>query len=262
MLFANNNTISYELYYQPELTPEEDVDAVLKLLEQIKKERSINYKICTDLKDEEIEDILDEIRSAALKGKFRVVSRGGAALAISKTKKLNFLHGPILIVREGRRAINVFPKSDSGSKGSKKTALDFLKNVVSDESSNAAYFSEIDFSEEDLRNLIIKFPGIIEEELEYFDIEIDVGSAVIDLVMKDKKGNHLLLEFKLEVKDATIGQLTRYNIESYSKLYEIPKSKIRRGIVTLSYTGQIIESCKTNKIELYIINSSNLGYTD
>ncbi|HUU77455.1 MAG TPA: endonuclease NucS domain-containing protein [candidate division Zixibacteria bacterium] len=257
---TNSNSIMYELYFHPEITNQNNVKHAIDLLQSIKKERDINFIIRDNLTDEEIEDLLEDIRSAALRGKFRVVSRGGAALAISKTKNLNFQHGPILIVREGRKAINVFPKSDQGAKGSRKTALDFLKKIKTDHSSDLMFFDEINFSEEDLRNLVIKYPGIIEENLTYIDIEVNIGSAVIDLVMKDKDENHLLLEFKLEAKDDTIGQLTRYNIETYAQKFDLKKENVRKGIVSLSYSGQIINACKTNNLELYIIKSLNLGF--
>ena len=69
-----------------------------------------------------------------------------------------------------------------------------------------------------------------------------------------------MLEFKLNANDKTIGQIARYNYESYSKLMNIPLNKIRKGIVTLNYTGQIIEACKENNIELYILKFNNCGY--
>jgi len=184
---------------------------------------------------------------ASQRGKFRVVSKGGAALAISGKKKLNHIHGPILLIRKESIIIDVYPKGKQGLKGSRISTVTFLKQAVESDDLLVEDIDDLSFTEQNLRNLIINQPMLLEE------------GAIIDLVMIDKKGNHLLLEFKLSTKDRTIGQITRYNFDTYAELYNLPKEKIRKGIVTLSVTGQLVDACKTNNIELYVVKTDNLG---
>ena len=89
---------------------------------------------------------------------------------------------------------------------------------------------------------------------------MSLDSAIVDLVLIDKNKNHLLLEIKLDAKDRTIGQVSRYNIVDYAKKKGIDPKNVRKGIVTLSYTGQIEKACKENKIELFILKFENIGY--
>ena len=252
--------VTLELYYKIPVTPNEDINQALKLLEEIKLKKGYSYQIIDDLSSSEEEDLKDEIRIAAGRWKFKVVTKGGGALVISGSKKLNYQHGPILVIRTNKKIIEVFPRGDPGSKESRWTAIDFLQTFLKENKAITEVFKGQTFSEEDLRNLIKGTPGIIETGLTYSDVEVEIDSSRIDLVLIDKKQNHLLLEFKLNATDQTIGQVTRYNLDLYSEKFHVPKDKIRRGIVTLSVTGQIKEACKTQQIELYVIRATNYGY--
>ena len=252
--------ITFELYYKESITPTEELHQSLKMLDDIRKKKSIEFQVFTELSENDEENLKDEIRIAATKLKFKVVTKGGGALVISGSKKLNYQHGPILVVRSNQKIIEVFPRGDPGSKESRWTAIDFLSNYLRGDLAITDVLVGQKFLEEDLRNLIISTPGIIELGLIYHDVEVEIESSRIDLVLIDKKGNHLLLEFKLNATDQTIGQVTRYNLEYYSQKFSISKEKLRRGIVTLSVTGQIKEACKTQQIELYVIRSTNYGF--
>lgn len=249
----------YEVFYTDQ-TPQSEVKKVVNLLIQLEADKQIKHNIIIPKSEEELNSIADEIRIAATKHAFRVVSGGGAALVLSGTKKMNFPHGPILIVRKDGNIERVYPSGEQGIKGSRITAFDYLRRIIRGEDIFQGTQNERTFTENDLRNLVINSPRIIEEGLIFHDLEVDVESAIIDLVMIDKNKNHLLLEFKLTAKDRTIGQVTRYNLEYYANKYGISQNKIRRGIVTLSVSGQIIEACKNNQIELHIIQSKNYGF--
>ncbi|MFW9924970.1 MAG: endonuclease NucS domain-containing protein [Candidatus Thorarchaeota archaeon] len=249
----------YEVYFN-EHTPQTEVKKVMNLLVQLEADKQIKYNVINPKSDEELNSLADEIRIAATKHTFRVVSGGGAALVLSGTKKMNFPHGPILVIRNEGNIVRVYPSGEQGIKGSRITAFDYLRRITRGDDILQDYHEERTFSENDLRNLVINSPRVLEEGLSFHDIEVDVGSAIVDLVMIDKDKNHLLLEFKLTAKDRTIGQITRYSIENYAAKLNIPVEKIRRGIVTLSVSGQLIEACQTNQIELYIVQAKNFGF--
>jgi len=252
--------IVYELYTIPGITPNSELDKAKNLLNQLQETKGLTFKIISSLTERASMKLRDEIAMASQRGKFRVVSKGGAALAISGKKKLNHLHGPILLIRKLGFVIDVYPKGKQGLKGSRISTTSFLKQAVDSDDLLVEDIDDLSFTEQHLRNLIINQPMLLEAGLIFHKVEVSIDSAIIDLVLIDKQGNHLLLEFKLNAKDRTIGQITRYNFDTYTKLYNLPKEKIRKGIVTLAVTGQLIEACKTNNIELYIIRLDNLGF--
>ncbi len=252
--------LMFNLYYSRDESPNDEVQKTIDLLEKVKQAKKISYEIITKLSDNEYKKLKREISAAAGPGKFKIVSGGGAALAISKSKKLNFKQGPILVILFKDEIIRVCPYGEQGVKGSRINAFDYLTEILNSSSDVYAELDEKTFTEQNLRNLIIMKPSLLGEELEYLDVEVGLDSAVIDLVLIDKDRNHLLLEIKLDAKDKTIGQITRYNINDYSKRKDISPERIRKGIVTLSYTGQIVKACKENKIELFVLDFKNLGY--
>ncbi|MHA1355976.1 MAG: endonuclease NucS domain-containing protein [Candidatus Heimdallarchaeota archaeon] len=241
---TNPKDILYELYVIPGITPVEETDESKLLLEQLQETKGLTFNIISSINDLDTKKLLSEIAMASQRGKFRVVSKGGAALAISGKESI---------------IIDVYPKGKQGLKGSRISTVTFLKQAVESDDLLVEDIDDLSFTEQNLRNLIINQPMLLEEGLVFHKVEVSIESAIIDLVMIDKKGNHLLLEFKLSTKDRTIGQITRYNFDTYAELYNLPKEKIRKGIVTLSVTGQLVDACKTNNIELYVVKTDNLG---
>ncbi|MBD3190033.1 MAG: DUF91 domain-containing protein [Candidatus Heimdallarchaeota archaeon] len=258
---SDSSNIVYELYYSPTETPKELVEEVKELLKKLQDKDDVVIEIFETIESAQQQLLEDEIRTAATRGKFKVVSGGGGPLAISgSSKKLNLINGPVLVIRRDGRIEEVFPRGIQGIKDSRISPIDFLKKSLFSEKPITERLDDISFTEKNLRNLIITSPSLIEEGLTLLDTEVEIDSAVIDLVLEDRQENHLLLEFKLTAKDQTIGQVTRYNYKEYSRKKNISPAKIRRGIVTLGITGQIIKACKTNNIELYLVKVENLGY--
>jgi RecB family endonuclease NucS len=252
--------LKFNLYYSLEESPSEEVNKVLDILRKVKQAKKIRPKIITKLSEDEYIKLKREISASAGPGKFKIVSGGGAALAISKTKKLNFKQGPILVILHKDEIIRVCPYGEQGVKGSRISPFDYLTEILNSSSDVYSDLDEKTFTEQNLRNLIIKKPSLLGEELEYLDVEVALDSAIVDLVLVDSNKNHLLLEIKLDAKDKTIGQVTRYNIDDYSNRKGISPKKIRKGIVTLSYTGQIVKACKENMIELFVLDFRSIGF--
>ena len=210
--------LEFDLYYSLEESPIDEVDKVLGLLEKVKQTKKIKFNIITNITENEYKKLKREISAAAGPGKFKIVSGGGAALAISKSKKLNFKQGPILVILYKDEIIRVCPYGEQGVKGSRISPFDFLTEIMNSKTDLFSDLDEKSFTEQNLRNLIIKKPSLLGEELEYLEVEVSLDSAIIDLVLIDKNKNHLLLEIKLDAKDRTIGQVTRYNIADYVKI--------------------------------------------
>ncbi len=249
----------FNLYYNDE-TPDSEIIKVKELLQKLKELKSIKFNEIDSLSEKGRKELKDRIRNAATRWKFKVVSGGGAKLVISRKKKLNLQDGPILVVLKDDEIIRACPYGLAGVKGSKESPYRHLLEILNNETDYYPDLYDKSFTEQDLVNLIIKKPSLLEDGLDFLEEEVDLGTARIDLVFIDKDKNHFLVEIKLDAKDSTIGQVTRYNIENYSKKKRIPPEKIRKGIVTLSHTGQIVEACEENKIELFILDFKKIGY--
>lgn len=253
--------LQFDLYYSLEESPEDEVNRIIELLKNLEQSKQIKFNLITEITEIEYKKLKREISAAAGPGKFKIVSGGGAALAISKSKKLNFKQGAILVILYGDEIIRVCPYGEQGVKGSRISPFEFLSEILNSQTDVFADLDEKSFTEQHLRNLIIRKPSILGEELEYLEVEVDLISARADLVLIDRNKNHILLEVKPEADDKTMGQVLRYDIKYYAKLKNISPKKVRRGIVTLGYTGQIVKACKENKIELFILKFENIGYS-
>ncbi|MEA2071375.1 MAG: endonuclease NucS [Asgard group archaeon] len=265
-MMKSSNTINnsakmyFELYYDPQKTPKNLVKEAKELLNKIKKEKNIPYKVIISISKDEASQLKGKMRLASNRGKFRIVSGGGATLPISGGKNLNLSNIPIVLLYSDNKIIDIYPKGIQGVKGSCKSIKMGLQEILQTKAPLSLNIDKLSFSEQDLRNLIITKPELIEEGLKFNGVEVKIPSSIIDLVFEDQEGNHLLLEFKLTAKDKTLGQIARYNLQEYCNLMKIPETKIRRGIVMLHYSGQIIKACKNHQIELYQINLENVGY--
>ena len=108
--------LKFNLYYSPEESPVDEVDKVLGLLEKVQQTKKIKFNIITNITENEYNKLKREISAAAGPGKFKIVSGGGAALTISKSKKLNFKQGPILVILYKDEIIRVCPYGEQGVK--------------------------------------------------------------------------------------------------------------------------------------------------
>ena len=113
-------------------------------------------------------------------------------------------------------------------------------------------FSElIKFTERDLQKLLANHPGLIEEGLEFIDLEVEVEGGLIDCVFRDKNGHYLIVETKLKASDQLTGQILRY-FNTFKKEYKT--ENVRKGIACIEITNNRVNTFKDLEIEVFKIN--------
>ena len=111
--------------------------------------------------------------------------------------------------------------------------------------------SDFKFTERDLQKLLATYPHLIEEDLTYIDLEVEVEGGSIDCVFRDKNDIYLVIETKLKASDQLTGQILRY-ANTLMKNYQL--ETIRKGIACLEIDRKRIETFKELEIEIFKIN--------
>ena len=227
----------------------EDLEYIKILLQKIKNKHQIDHQVVTSdkLDETKIKVLLDQIRIASRNAEARATSSGGGMLPISRSKKLNVDKMPILLVIEEGRPINVFPQ-EKGPKGSRTEVIRYLEQLL--EADTFQGFEKQVISEDDIWKIASNFPSIIEEGLEYRSREVEVEGGIIDIVFVDQHGNHMLVEIEIKATDAAIGQVSRF-VEGYCKKNKISREKIRKAIICIEISKNVLSACKENEIEVY-----------
>ena len=240
---------SYILYVTPAIVSRE-VEQITNLLEGIRIKHTVSYKIVdgSQLSSEEKDELAATLRRISNKKRIRVRSSGGGILPISRSGAVNFGNIPILLVLEDERPIDVYPH-EAGAKGQKFDVLQHLNAILKVRHLDELRAEEV-LSEQDISKMISFFPTLLEEGLEFVDTEVAVRGAQIDVVFKDKADKHVLVEIELKVTDAAIGQVIKF-LEPYSQRFGISPENIRRVLVCVDISENLVNTCKAEGIEVY-----------
>ena len=238
--------ITYRLYITAGME-DKDAGSYHTLLDAIKEKHGIGYErvdIAT-LTDAEKEQLVEDLRIISRKNGIGVVSKGSGVLPISRRKKLGKIC--ILLKLENGQVTNVYPHEIN------KKRIDIAShlNRVLKASSMNEITDHSSISEQDIARMISTFPELIEEGLEFIDTEVETEGGQIDAVFKSKKDEHLLIEIEIEARDNAIGQVQRF--VTYSEKYNIPREKIRLGIVCARIADSRLKACIGAGIEVYVL---------
>jgi RecB family endonuclease NucS len=167
----------------------------------------------------------------------QVKSGGGRTLPISGSSKLN--HSiPILIVYDGIKPVDVYPKDLMGVKYDLNSAF------------KTARPSDTLGIESNLVTILSSKPELLGPGLQLVHREFETGSGVIDLIFKDPEGVLLSVEVKEEADQETVGQVLKQSNGLKDKLGTL---SFRKAIVALRTSGNVRAACKDGGIELYLI---------
>ncbi len=183
------------------------------------------------------ERFLADIRLIPPQTRGQVRSGGGRTLPISGSSKLN--HSiPILIVYNGNRPIDVFPKDLMGIKYDLSSAFKIPTTT------------DVLGVENSLVSILFSKPELLGPGLEPVHREFETGSGVIDLIFKDRDGVLLAVEVKNVADQETVGQVMKQSSGLKDKL---GSSSFRRAIVALRTSGNVRAACKDAGVELYLL---------
>lgn len=239
--------ITYRLYISAG-AQEKNAGSYQLLLEAIKDKHGIRYECVyiDTLNDAEKEQLIEDLRILSRKNGIGVVSKGSGMLPISRKKNLGKIC--ILLKLENGLITNVYPHE----KNKKRIDIASHLNKALKASSMNEITDHVPISERDIARMISTFPELIEEGMEFIDTEVETEGGRIDAVFKSRNKEHLLIEIEIEVKDNAIGQVQRF--VTYSEKYNIPREKIRLGLVCARIADSRLKACIGAGIEVYVLN--------
>jgi Endonuclease NucS len=180
---------------------------------------------------------LDDIRLVPPQVRGQVRSGGGSTLPISGSSKLN-RSIPILIVYDGTKPVDVYPKDLMGVKYDLNSAF------------KTARQSDTLGVESNLVTILSAKPELLGPGLRLVHREFETGSGIVDMIFKDPEGVFLSVEAKEEADQETVGQVLKQSNGLKDKL---GSSSFRKAIVALRTSGNVLAACKDVGIELYLI---------
>lgn len=236
--------IKHILYIHP---IESNLKLYIDLLQQISKKHLIKYEIreFDTLSLNEKSTLIENLRIVSRKNAVGIVSKGTGALPISRSKQIG--QNTILLRIEHGQIKCVYPHE----KNKKRIEIKYYLNSLL----KSAYINEIiehnSITEMDISRMLSTFPELIEKDLQFVDTEVEVEGGRIDIVFLTKMNEHLLIEIEIEAKDNAIGQVQRF--VTYASKYNIPKNRIRFGIVCAKMSKSRLTACSNAGIEVYTL---------
>jgi len=237
----------FKLYIRED-TPKETSDPLRHLLEKISTSHQCNFEILhiEDLANEEQEELIESIRVISRKNAIGVVSKGRGSLPISRKKNLSNV-GILIHSRDGKD-ISVHPNVKNNKL---TTAIQYL-NLVQSSSSVEEALNSNHISEDDISRMITSMPELIEPNLTFQEIEVEINGGRIDAVFLDNEGKHFLIEIEINARDNAIGQVQRFKLP-YAEKYDIDPEDIRLGIVCAGIDSSRMTACRGAGIEVYCL---------
>ena len=177
-----------------------------------------------------------------------IVTSQGDMLPLTGGKNLNIGNTPILLVEDDGKPLDALPKRVQGLLTSVRAGLvEMLEN--------GPQFERPVFSAENLAiSRVMKDLRAIEEGLEVLGQEVDVSGGKIDLLTKDRNQRLLVVEFKRQATDKSIGQVIRL-AASLAEREKVSPSMIRKMILCGRMNDHLKTAAKSVDIEVRILPS-------
>ncbi|MEA1984140.1 MAG: endonuclease NucS, partial [Euryarchaeota archaeon] len=190
-----------------------------------------------DLDDNEQEQLLETIRITSRKNGMGVVSKGRGPLPISR--KHNLSNVGILVQFQDDRPVDVYPHVKNG----KRTDVLQHLNHLEDASDLDALMETEHIREEDIARMIATFPELIEDGLNFHEMEVEVEGGRIDAVFINRNEKRLLVEIEITARDNAIGQVQRFRLP-YAGKYHLDKERVRLAIVCARISESRLQACR------------------
>jgi Endonuclease NucS C-terminal domain len=195
-----------------------------------------------DLRGEE--QVIEDIRMMKPQSRGSVVASGGNALPISGSKKLNLQNTPIILVREKKKPVYVFPCKIGERYYSVQNGTSFLRE-------NLPNIIKLQGDMEDtLVTIISDAPEMIEGGLVLDDLELDTPSGKTDVILKDSDGKFLVIEVEREATDSTVGQILRLSA-GFEKQIGASLNTVRAGVACYRIHPNVLAACERANVEVW-----------
>jgi hypothetical protein len=227
----------------------ERIQWIVSTLEDIKSRWGIQYRLDEiDSIPEDGADILRaQIREIIPQSRGRIVSSGGNVLPLSHGKRLNVENTPILILYEDGRPVQVYPHMLGRAYVSVEEGLNRILKGGPEGS-----MKDRGLLEAPLQKLLVGNPSMLEDGASCLGVEVDVGVGVADLVLRGGDGRTIIVEVKSHADDSAVGQVSRI-AEGYATKEGADAQRVRKAIVCVTLSKNLVEACRGAGIELYKI---------
>ncbi len=186
-----------------------------------------------------------EIRDIPPQARGKIVSSKNRILPLTHSKRLNLENTPVLVMYSDNTPVNVYPHA----LGTVYLEIeDGLNNILS--GGPKAHMEARGLLEEPIIKILADNPSLLEKNAKFEGVNIDVGTGTADIVLKDQKGQSIVVEVETHANDFAVGQVSRLTA-GYASKQNLSQSQVRKAIVCQSFDKNLPEACKAAGIELY-----------
>ncbi len=216
-----------------------------QLLESVRVKWDTEFKVVPgeSLTADSERELKVALRNLPPQKRGEIVTSRGNMLPLSKGKKLNLDNTPILLGEKDGIPIDVFPKrTEDQYRDVRGGFLQMLEKGIEVE--------EVARSPEDLaRSRLVTNLTAIEEGLELVGEEVPVQAGNIDILLKDKANQFLVVELKRGATDSAIGQVLRLSA-SLAQREGIAPASVRKLIVCARTNSHVELAASSVNIEI------------
>ena len=232
------------LYFDKSVTYNDPIEHILAEFSKLQaKTFRIKQIERSDLRSEEL--VIEDIRIIKPQSRGSVVAKGGSALPISGSKKLNLKNTPVIVVRERKKPVYVFPCRIGERYYSIRDGLSFLRE---DLPKRVELQGEM---EDSLVKMVLDRPEELEEGLVVDDFEHETPTGTTDVVLRDAMGGFLVIEAEREATDSTVGQILRLSA-GFENNHGLTFNSVRAGVACYRISPNVLLACKRAGIAVWM----------
>lgn len=226
------------------------IRALTDLLEKINCKWGVDYRVveAENFSTSQVERLKEDIRNTMPQLRGKIVSSRSNVLPLSKSKNPNLTNTPILLLYHNERPINVFPHLLGTAYFDIEGALEsIVKNGP------RAHLAARGLLENPIQKILADDPSTLEDGMKFTDVDVEVESGVIDILLQDAENKFVVVEIETRAKETAVAQVCRL-AAGYSSTNKISSDAIRKVIVCQQYDENVVRSCEGANVELYKVD--------
>ncbi len=230
------------------------IKSITQVLERINEKWKISFDIL-DLKTlspSQVEKIKNDVRNIPPQIRGKIVSARNKVLPLSRSKNLNTVNTPILLLYHNEEALTVYPHL----LGTAYFEIEpQLENIL--ENGPEAYMTAKGLLEKPIQKLLADDPSFLEEGMRFKDANLDVGFGVADVLLQDSEGRMVIVEIETRAVETAVAQTARL-AAGYASQNRISQKSLRKMILCQHFDERAAKACKGADVELYRLTTKKV----
>ena len=237
-----------ELYFRPNAHYKASLVAIRQKMRDIAVKWKTGFEEfdVDGFTEEQMRELIHDIRNIPPQIRGRIVSSRGKVLPLSGSKSLNTGNTPIVILREDRSAVSVFPHLLGTTYFDLESSLDRILNLGPKE-----YFQDRGLLESPIVKILADNPALIEKGMKYVGSDVQLPAGTADIILQDQEGTDVIVEVETKAGDNAVGQVLRL---ARSFVEQTGRKSVRKQIVCYDFDIGLPLACKEAGIELFRID--------